>query len=110
MSKRAGKALSDSDAAAINVKSYFGSWTPVSYKDENGTVEFKTVPFVVDNGDINAPYPGHTLTAGYSLGDVNDASDASVIRWYSVDKTAKRLLLSHQQQMLTRHIKSLKTI
>ena len=93
LSKRAGKALSDSDAAAINVKSYFGSWTPVSYKDENGTVEFKTVPFVVDNGDINAPYPGHTLTAGYSLGDVNDASDASVIRWYSVDKDGKETLV-----------------
>ena len=29
-------------------------------------------------------YPGHKLTVGYSLGEVNDASDASVIRWYIV--------------------------
>ena len=47
-------------------------------------MHLQRVPYVVDNGDINAPYPGHKLTVGYSLGEVNDAGDASVIRWYIV--------------------------
>lgn len=71
------------DAKTYQAEDYFGSWTPSYYEKEAATVAFTTPPYLVDNGDINAPFPGHTLTVCYSLGD-NDASDASIIRWYRV--------------------------
>ena len=72
------------DAAKINVSDYFGTWTPFYYVEEAETLEFTELPRVTDNGDINTPYPGHTLTVNYSLGEA-DNYDVSIIRWYIVD-------------------------
>ncbi len=69
--------------ASFNYASYLG-FTPVYAVTASNIIGFDTVPYVVDNGDINAPYPGHTLTAAYSLGTANDANDASIITWYRV--------------------------
>ncbi len=81
-------------ASQIQLSSYLGTTTPKAFVQESATVSFATVPYVVDNGDINTPYPGHTLTVGYSLGTANDSNDASVIRWYSVDGTTEKLVKS----------------
>lgn len=86
-SKRVTGVMDAAAANAINVLNYFGSWTPKHYVAEDSSVAFVTNPSVTDNGDINAPYPGHTLTVHYSLGSANNANDASVIRWYRVDAT-----------------------
>ncbi|SEG00191.1 pectinesterase family protein [Lachnospira multipara] len=83
LSKRVTGVIDEATAKSISVSDYFGDWIPASYVTETETVSFATVPYVVDNGDINAPYPGHTLTAAYDLGE-NMAADASVIRWYLV--------------------------
>lgn len=84
VSGRVTGVMTQEEAAKVDVTAYFGGWTPSSYVTEDAAVAFTTVPYVVDNGDINAPYPGHTLTVGYSLGENNDKNDASVIRWYLV--------------------------
>ncbi len=81
-------------ASQIQLNTFLGSSLPKAYVEENSIVKFETAPYVVDNGDINTPYPGHTLTVGYSLGTANDANDASVIRWYSVDGTTETLVKS----------------
>jgi len=91
-SKRVVAAISAADAAKIDVNKYFGNWTPVNFVEEDLSVAFTTKPYVIDNGDINAPYPGHKLTVGYSLGK-NDAVDASVIKWYIVDADKKETLI-----------------
>ncbi|MBR1771626.1 MAG: hypothetical protein IJ747_06315, partial [Lachnospiraceae bacterium] len=80
-------------AAAIKVTDYFGTWVPVNYTEEAANLAFATKPYVVDNGDINAPYPGHTFTVGYSLGKENDANDASVIQWYRVASDETKTLV-----------------
>lgn len=72
------------DAVQTDPAGYLGAWTPYYYTPEEPDPAFATGPIVTDNGDINLPYPGHTLTAGYSLGAVNDQSDASRIQWYRV--------------------------
>lgn len=72
------------DAVQTDPADYLGAWTPYYYTPEEPDPAFATGPIVTDNGDINLPYPGHTLTAGYSLGAVNDQSDASRIQWYRV--------------------------
>ncbi len=72
------------NASAAAVADYLGDWTPHYYMEENAVLTFATDPILTDNGDINLPYPGHTLTVGYSLGD-NDPSDASLIYWYRID-------------------------
>ena len=84
LSARVTGIMSEDTANAVDVTAYFNGWTPKAYTKEADGVAFTRVPYVVDNGDINAPYPGHKLTVGYSLGEVNDAGDASVIRWYIV--------------------------
>lgn len=84
LSARVTGIMSEDTANAVDIAAYFNGWTPKAYTKEADGVAFTRVPYVVDNGDINAPYPGHKLTVGYSLGEVNDASDASVIRWYIV--------------------------
>ena len=63
---------------------YLSGWIPHFYAQEAPGVAFATDPIVTDNGDINLPYPGHTLTAGYSLGTANDQSDVSRIQWFRV--------------------------
>ncbi len=91
-SSRKGGVLSAADVAAIDVTNYFGSWTPANYKAEDATIAFTTNPYVLDNGDINVPTPGHTLTAAYSLGTANDSNDASIIKWYRVTDAEETLL------------------
>lgn len=74
------------DSSAINVKDYFGSdWTPVNFVDEDATVAIQGNVSISDNGDINLPKWGHTLTAVYDLGEANNNNDASVAEWYRVD-------------------------
>lgn len=96
LSKRAYQhtVMSAEDAAKVDVKSYFGDWTPVYYVEETATVAFEKDPYITDNGDINLPYPGHTLTVNYSLGQANDANDASVIKWYAVKDGKETLVKS----------------
>lgn len=81
-------------APTTPVTDYFGSWTPHYYVAESATVAFETTPYVIDNGDINAPMPGHTFTVGYSLGTANDANDVSVINWYRVNGSTETLVKS----------------
>lgn len=81
--------MTDAQAAAIDVKKYFAdkagnAWTPSYFVEESGEVKFTVKPFIGDNGDLNTPYPGHTLTVGYSLGEGNDENDVSTIKWYTV--------------------------
>lgn len=88
-----GTVKTQAEANAINdMTKYYGSWVPFYYVEEAATVAFETDPYITDNGDINIPYPGHTLTANYSLGAANDANDASVIKWYAVKDGAETLL------------------
>ncbi len=78
-------------AVAFDYASWLG-FTPVYAAAAETTVAFKTAPYLVDNGDINAPKPGHTLTVVYSFGDANDANDVSVIKWYRVNGTEETLI------------------
>ncbi|MBO5351974.1 MAG: LysM peptidoglycan-binding domain-containing protein [Lachnospiraceae bacterium] len=79
------------EAAAFDYAAYLG-FTPVYAVAAEAAVAFATAPYVVDNGDINAPKPGHTLTAAYSLGAANDANDVSIIAWYRVKDGAETLV------------------
>lgn len=81
ISNRTGKVLTAEQADGIKVTDYFEGWTPFYYVESSNKVEFNTIPFITDNGDLNTPYPGHTLTVGYAI---NDSNDASIIRWYRV--------------------------
>ncbi len=86
--------MTQAEAETVKVADYFGSWTPSFYREEAAEVAFVTKPFVTDNGDLNTPYPGHKLTVGYSIGDANDANDASLIQWYRV-KDGKETLVKN---------------
>ncbi len=89
-SRTAGTVVTENPVSDVTV--YFGSdWTPSYYVAEAATVEFATAPYVVSNGDINTPYPGNTFTVSYSLGE-NDANDASIIQWYSVNGSTETLV------------------
>ena len=90
---RRGNVADAATAAAWSMESLYGSWVPVFYTAEEETVSFTTAPFLTDNGDINTPYPGHTLTVGYSLGAANDANDASCIRWYRIGTDGAETLI-----------------
>ena len=92
-SSRRGKVADAATAATWTMEAFFGDWVPAFYTAEDANVAFATAPFVTDNGDINTPYPGHTLTVGYSLGDANDANDASRIEWYRVKEGAADVLV-----------------
>ncbi len=70
---------------------YLG-FTPAYAVAADNKVAFKTAPYIVDNGDINAPKPGHTLTVAYSLGEANDANDCSIIKWYRVVNNKETLV------------------
>ncbi|MBD5521963.1 MAG: hypothetical protein HDR03_12225 [Lachnospiraceae bacterium] len=91
----AGTVIDAAAAAAITVADYFGGWTPYYYVEEDAEVAFTTKPFITSNGDLNTPYPGNTLTVGYSLGDKNDANDASLIQWYSVKDNQETLVKTY---------------
>lgn len=92
-SKRVVAPITSDAASKLDVKSYFGDWTPTGYVQDETSVAFSTQPYVTDNGDINAPYPGHKLTVGYSFGEKQDAQDASVLKWYIVDTDKKETLI-----------------
>ncbi len=92
-SSRRGKVADEATAAAWTMEYYFGDWVPAFYEAEEATVTFEVAPFITDNGDINTPYPGHTLTVGYSLGAANNANDASRIEWYRVKEGAADVLV-----------------
>lgn len=73
VSKRVTGVTTDESVAKKDVvNDYLSGWTPNAYVADEGTVAFVKKPYLVDNGDINAPYPGHTLTVIYSLGEKND--------------------------------------
>lgn len=95
LSKRQNQNTVLTSEPTIDVKgTYFKDWTPAYYVEEADTVAFTTDPYITDNGDINIPYPGHTLTVRYSLGEANDANDASVIQWYAVKDGVETLVKS----------------
>ncbi|MCM1091915.1 MAG: pectinesterase family protein [Butyrivibrio sp.] len=89
---RACHIMTDAEAQAVKATDYFGSWKPAYYTEEDSAVAFKTAPSLEDNGDMNLLRPGHTLTVKYSLGEANDANDASIIKWYRVKGEDKTLL------------------
>ena len=91
-SKRVGGVMDATAAAAVKVSDYFGSWAPSFYQEEAAELAFEVKPFITDNGDLNTPYPGHTLTVGYSLGTANDTNDVSVIKWYRVKGEEETLI------------------
>lgn len=93
LSGRVAGVIDQAEAQRVDVKAYFNGWTPASYTEEAAGAAFEKAPYVTDNGDINAPYPGHTLTVGYSLGAVNDLSDASLINWYIVEDSGVSTLV-----------------
>ena len=79
-------------APAADVATWFGDFVPSSYVAESDSITASELR-LTDNGDINIPYPGHTLTAKYSLGDYEGA-DASRVLWYSVDDDSKETLIA----------------
>ncbi len=79
-----GTVMTQEQAEALQMSDYFGTWVPYYYTPEEATVAFTTDPYLADNGDINIPRPGHTLTVKYALNGDNAVNDASVIRWYRV--------------------------
>ncbi|MBO5228327.1 MAG: hypothetical protein J6B39_04970, partial [Lachnospiraceae bacterium] len=79
------------EALKFDYAAYLG-FTPVYAVAADSKVEFATAPYLVDNGDINAPKPGHTLTAAYTLGKANDANDVSIIAWYRVKGSEETLV------------------
>ena len=92
VSKRTNSQMTQEEAAAYTTESMFGSWKPACYTEEENNVEIKGQVSVTDNGDLNTPYPGHTLTVHYSLGEANDANDNSTIQWYIVDGNNEELV------------------
>ncbi len=82
----AGIIMSAEEAAAVSVSDYFESWTPAYYTAEtSGAVTFNAEPSLTDNGDINVPNPGHTLTVNYVLNGDDAKNDVSTIKWYIMD-------------------------
>jgi pectin methylesterase-like acyl-CoA thioesterase/lysophospholipase L1-like esterase len=92
LSKRVTGVIDENEANSVSLSEYFGDWTPVSLVTETEGVKFEKDPYMIDNGDINAPYPGHVLTACYDLGD-NMKADASVLRWYIVSDDGSKELV-----------------
>lgn len=90
-SQREGHVMTGAEAAEVRAENYFGGWMPTYYQAEAAEVVFATVPFITSNGDLNTPYPGNTLTVGYSIGE-NDVHDVSVIQWYRVKDEERTLL------------------
>ena len=85
--------MSDTEAALVDVKKFFGSWTPSIYQEETADIiSFDKKPFITDNGDLNTPYPGHTLTVGYSIKGISEDNDASTIKWYRVKGDEETLI------------------
>lgn len=95
LTKREHQPSVQGTAPAFVPADYFGSdWTPYYYVAEaEGGVALSAAPAVTDNGDINLPHPGHTLTVGYTLTpEANNANDNSVIQWYRVKDAVETLV------------------
>ena len=81
------------EAPAAAPEDYFGDWTPAYYTAEADGVALAAAPTIADNGDINLPRPGHTLTVSYTLTpEANNANDDSLIQWYRVADGAETLV------------------
>ena len=91
-SRRRGNVMTEAEAGQVNEADYFEGWIPYYYEGELKEVGFATKPFITDDGDIEAPCPGDTLTVGYTLSDVQEADDASVIEWYRVKEGKETLV------------------
>ncbi|MBQ7158688.1 MAG: hypothetical protein IJS09_04575, partial [Treponema sp.] len=79
-----------SSAEGYEPKSYFGTWKPVYYTAEKvQKLKFSKKPSFTTDDDINTPYPGHTITLHYSLGNA-DKEDMSLIQWFRDDKLVKQ--------------------
>ncbi|MBQ8679270.1 MAG: hypothetical protein IJ530_05860 [Treponema sp.] len=75
----------------FNVKYYLGQWKPEFYSEPKSVkIKTKKASFTTDD-DINTPYPGHTITLHYTLGNA-DEDDTSLIKWYR-DKDGKSVLV-----------------
>ena len=65
----------------FNIPYYLGQWKPEYYKEPKSVkIKAKKASFTTDD-DINTPYPGHTITLHYTLGNA-DSEDISLIKWY----------------------------
>lgn len=73
------------------VKFYLGQWKPEFYTEPKSAKLKPKKPLLASDDDINAPYPGHTLTVQYSLG-ASDSDDLSLLKWYR-DKDGKSELV-----------------
>lgn len=91
-------------AKVAEIADYLGDWTPHYYNEEDPSVAFATDPILTDNGDINLPKAGHTLTVGYSLGG-NNASDVSLIQWYAVAADGTEALVKSSVANVSRSYK-----
>lgn len=75
----------------FNIKYYLGHWKPEFYTEPKSIkIKAKKASFTTDD-DINTPYPGHTITVHYTLGNA-DSDDMSLIQWYR-DKDGKSELV-----------------
>ena len=83
--------MTEAEAGVVDAKAYFGSWTPSCYSENTGELALSGPVSLLDNGDINTPYPGHTLTVSYFLGEY-DEEDVSMIRWYTVKDGTQTLV------------------
>lgn len=79
-----GTVLTDEQASAIDVKSYFNGETHTFYVEDVTPVEFETKPYFSTDGDVLLPATGNTFIVKYSLGK-NDENDASKIVYSLVD-------------------------
>ena len=89
------------DEKSYTPKAFLGDWTPVyssaqsagaKSKNRSSKEIFSKKPSFTTDDDINTPYPGHTVTLHYSLGD-NDSEDISEINWYSVSDDGSETLM-----------------
>ena len=71
------------DDGGYTTGGYLGDWKPVYATGKKGAAAFARRPSLTTDDDINTPYPGHTITLHYSLGDM-DGEDASRIYWFRV--------------------------
>ena len=94
-SKRiSGTVATQTQADAVKVTDYFGSWVPYYYVVEDDEVAFATDPTITTDAELDELYSGNVLTVSYSLGETNDKSDASVIQWYRVKGESETLVKS----------------
>lgn len=106
-----GTVLTSADG--YSPKDYLGDWTPAYsaaqivkptsffgkiiqffknlFGGNSGKAKFAKKPSFTTDDDINTPYPGHTITLHYSLGQ-NDFEDVSEINWYTVNDGNEILL------------------